>query len=45
MKVEVMSLPIGGEWDPEFAERVKPRAIGFTLTEGQSLALTHRLIE
>ena len=42
---QCMSLPIGGEWDPEFAERVKPRAIGLKLTEGQSLALTHRLIE
>jgi hypothetical protein len=43
--VPVLSLPIGGEWDPAFAERVRPRAIGFKLAEGQSLALTHQLIE
>ena len=43
--VPVMSLPIGAEWDPEFAERVRPGAIGFKLAEGQSLALSHRLIE
>ena len=43
--VPVLSLPIGGEWEPEFAERVRPGAISFKLAEGQSLALTHRLIE
>ena len=43
--VPVLSLPIGGEWDPAFAERVRPIAIGFKLAEGQSLALTHTLIE
>ena len=43
--VPVLSLPIDGEWDPAFLERVRPAAIGFKLAEGQSLALNLTLTE
>ena len=35
----VDTLEQGGQWDPEFQERVKPRSRRFTLREGQTLAL------
>jgi protocatechuate 3,4-dioxygenase beta subunit len=43
--VPALSLPIDGEWDPAFLEKVKPSAIGFKLAEGQSLALNLPLTE
>jgi Carboxypeptidase regulatory-like domain len=43
--VPVMSLPMDGEWDPAFLEKVRPAAISFKLAEGQSLALNLTLIE
>jgi hypothetical protein len=43
--VPAMSLPIEGEWDPAFWERVRPSAIGFKLAEGQSLPLNLTLTE
>ena len=43
--VPAMSLPIDGEWESAFAERVRPQAIGFRLVEGQSLALNLTLSE
>jgi hypothetical protein len=36
--IAVESLEQGGQWDPEFQERAKPRAKRFTLKEGQTLA-------
>lgn len=43
--VPALSLPIDGEWDPSFVEKVRPAAIGFKLAEGQSLALNLTLTE
>ena len=43
--VPAMSLPIEGEWDPAFFERVGPRATGFKLLEGQTLSLNLTVIE
>ena len=43
--VPAMSLPLDGEWDPSFFEKVRPAATGFKLTEGQTLALNLDLIE
>ena len=43
--VPAMSLPLDGEWDPAFLEKIKPRATGFKLSEGQTLALNLTLIE
>jgi hypothetical protein len=43
--VPAMSLPIEGEWDPAFFERVKLAATSLTLTEGQTLGLNLDLIE
>jgi hypothetical protein len=43
--VPAMSLPIEGEWDPAFLERVRPAAIGLKLAEGQSLTLNLTLTE
>jgi hypothetical protein len=43
--VPAMSLPIEGEWDPAFLERVRPSAISFKLAEGQSLPLNLTLTE
>ncbi len=37
--VPAMSLPIEGEWDPAFFERIKLAATSLTLTEGQTLGL------
>jgi hypothetical protein len=43
--VPAMSLPIEGEWDPAFLERIRPSAISFKLAEGQSLPLNLTLTE
>jgi hypothetical protein len=43
--VPAMSLPIDGEWNPSFLEKVRPAAISFKLAEGQSLALNLPLTE
>ena len=43
--VPAMSLPLDGEWDPAFFERVRPAATGLKLVEGQTLALNLDLIE
>ena len=43
--VPAMSLPIEGEWDPAFLEKVRPSAISFKLAEGQSLPLNLTLTE
>jgi hypothetical protein len=43
--VPVMSVLLEDEWDPAFVTKVRPSAIGFTLTEGQSLPLNLTLIE
>jgi hypothetical protein len=43
--VPAMSLPLDGEWDPAFLEKVRPGATGFRLMEGQSLALNLTVIE
>ena len=43
--VPAMSLPLEGEWDPAFFDRVRPRATGFTLAEGQTFTLNLTLIE
>lgn len=43
--VPVMSLPIGGEWEPAFFDRVRPLATTFRLTEGQTFVLNLSLIE
>jgi hypothetical protein len=40
-----MTLPVDGEWDPAFFERVKPRATRFKLDEGQTLTLNLTVIE
>ena len=43
--VPALSLPVESEWDPAFLEKVRPRATGFKLIEGQSLSLNLTLIE
>lgn len=43
--VPAMSLPMDGEWDPAFFEKVRSAATGLKLTEGQTLALNLDLIE
>jgi hypothetical protein len=43
--VSAMSLPLEGEWDPAFFEKVRPVATGLKLMEGQTLALNLDLIE
>jgi hypothetical protein len=43
--VPAMSLPLEGEWDPAFLEKVRPGATSFKLAEGQSLALNLTLTE
>jgi hypothetical protein len=43
--VPAMSLPVEGEWDPAFLEKVRPRATGFKLLEGQTLSLNFTIIE
>ncbi len=43
--VPAMSLPLDGEWDPAFFEKVRPAATGLKLVEGQTLALNLDLIE
>jgi hypothetical protein len=43
--VPAMSLPIEGEWDPAFWEKVRPSAISFRLAEGQSFPLNLTLTE
>lgn len=43
--VPALSLPVEGEWDPAFLERVRPRATGFKLFDGQTLSLNFTLIE
>jgi hypothetical protein len=43
--VPTMSLPLDGEWDPAFFEKVRPAATGLTLTEGETLALNLTLLE
>jgi hypothetical protein len=43
--VPAMSLPLEGEWDPAFFEKVRPAATGLKLMEGQTLALNLDLIE
>lgn len=43
--VPVLSLPLNGEWDPAFFEKVRPKATGFKLVDGQTLALNLDLIE
>lgn len=43
--VPAMSLPIDGEWDPAFFEKVRPAATSLKLTEGQTLGLNLDLIE
>ena len=34
--VPAMSLPLDGEWDPAFFEKVRPAATGLKLVEGQT---------
>jgi hypothetical protein len=43
--VPAIMLPVDGEWDPVFFERVKPRATRFKLDEGQTLTLNLTVIE
>ena len=43
--VPALSLPVEGEWDPAFLEKVRPWATGFKLFEGQTLSLNFTLIE
>ena len=43
--VPAMSLPLEGEWDPAFFERIKLAATSLTLTEGQTLGLNLDLLE
>jgi hypothetical protein len=43
--VPAMSLPIDGEWDPAFFEKVRLAATSLKLTEGQTLGLNLDLIE
>ena len=43
--VPAMSLPLEGEWDPAFFEKVRPAATSLKLMEGQTLAVNLDLIE
>ena len=43
--VPAMSLPIDGEWDPAFFEKVRLAATSLKLAEGQTLGLNLDLIE